>query len=131
MGFAWSKASTTIISILPEGSKVKKGDLVCELDSALLRDQLLNQKITTQAAEAAYQNAKLAREVAQIALKEYKEGIYLQDKATTQGGIKLAESALQVTQAELERTRRARGRLSNAACSKDQALRPPPTSWPN
>ena len=108
------EGSTTIISILPEGSKVKKGDLVCELDSALLRDQLINQKITTQAAEAAYQNARLTREVAQIAVKEYKEGIYLQDRATIQGGIKLAESALQTTRAELERTRRARGRLSDA-----------------
>src|SRR5437773_2493719 len=33
---------TTIISILPEGTRVKKGDLVCELDSASLRDQLVN-----------------------------------------------------------------------------------------
>jgi HlyD family secretion protein len=106
--------STSILSILPEGSKVKKGDLVCELDSSVLRDQLTNQKITTQAAESAYQNARLAREVAEIALKEYKEGIYLQDRATSQGGVKLAESALQSTRAELERTRRARGRLNNS-----------------
>jgi HlyD family secretion protein len=108
------EGQTTIISILPEGSKVKKGDLVCELDSSTLRDQLTNQRMTTQAAEAAYQNAKLAREVAQIAVNEYKEGIYLQDRATTQGGVKLAESALQSTRAELERTRRARGRLRDA-----------------
>jgi HlyD family secretion protein len=113
------EGSTTIISILPEGSKVKKGDLVCELDSAALKDQLLNQKIKSQAAFAAYENAKLAREVAEIALKEYKEGIYLQDQATLRGGIKLAESALPVTQAELERTRRARGRLSDAIGRKE------------
>ena len=88
------EGSTTIISILAEGTPVKKGDLVCELDSASLRDQLTNQKIATQGAEASYQNAKLTREVAQIAVKEYKEGIYLQDKATIQGEIKLAESDL-------------------------------------
>ena len=68
-----------IVSILPEGTKVKKGELVGELDSASLRDQLINQKIATKAAEAAYQNAKLAREVAEIAVKEYEEGIYVQD----------------------------------------------------
>ena len=113
------EGSTTIISILPEGSKVKKGDLVCELDSAALKDQLLNQKIKSQAAFAAYENAKLAREVAEIALMEYKEGIYLQDQATLRGGIKLAESALPATQAELERTRRARGRLSDALGRKE------------
>ena len=88
------EGSTTIISIVPEGTRVKKGDLVCELDSASLSDQLTNQKIATQGAEASFQNAKLTREVAEIAVKEYEEGIYLQDKATLQGEIKLAESDL-------------------------------------
>ncbi len=88
------EGSTTIITILPEGTPVKKGDVVCELDSASLKDQLTNQKIATQGAEASYQNARLTREVAQIAVKEYKEGIYLQDKATIQGEIKLADSDL-------------------------------------
>ena len=40
--------------ILPEGTRVKKGELVCELDSAALSDQLTNQKITTESAEANY-----------------------------------------------------------------------------
>ena len=88
------EGSTTIISIMAEGTKVKKGDLVCELDSASLKDQLTNQKIATQGAEASFQNARLTREVAEIAVKEYEEGIYLQDKATIQGEIKLAESDL-------------------------------------
>jgi RND family efflux transporter MFP subunit len=88
------EGSTTIISIVAEGTKVKKGELVCELDSASLNDQLTNQKIAVQGADASYQNAKLTREVAEIAVKEYEEGIYLQDKATIQGEIKLAESDL-------------------------------------
>jgi HlyD family secretion protein len=88
------EGSTTIIMILSEGSRVKKGDLVCELDSASLKDQLTNQKIATQGAEASFQNAKLTREVAEIAVKEYVEGIYLQDRATIEGEIKLAESDL-------------------------------------
>jgi HlyD family secretion protein len=88
------EGSTTIISIVDEGKKVKKGDLVCELDSASLRDQLTNQKISTQGAEASFQNAKLTREVAEIAVKEYEEGIFLQDEATCKGEIKLAESDL-------------------------------------
>ncbi|MGC8641443.1 MAG: efflux RND transporter periplasmic adaptor subunit, partial [Isosphaeraceae bacterium] len=88
------EGSTTIITIIEEGKRVKKGDLVCELDSAALRDQLTNQKISTQGAEASYQNARLTREVAEIAVKEYVEGIYKQDYATCQGEIKLAESDL-------------------------------------
>src|SRR5271166_266241 len=88
------EGSTTIIMSLSEGTKVKKGDLVCELDSASLNDSLTNQKIATQGAEASFQNAKLTREVAEIAVKEYEEGIFLQDKATAEGEFKLAESDL-------------------------------------
>src|SRR5271157_4595064 len=88
------EGSTAIISILPEGTKVKKGDLVCELDSASLNDSLTNQKIATQGAEASFQNAKLTREVAEIAVKEYEEGIFLQDEATCKGEISLAKADL-------------------------------------
>jgi multidrug efflux pump subunit AcrA (membrane-fusion protein) len=55
------EGGTTIIKIVPEGQRVKKGDVVCELDSAALRDQLVNQRITTKSAEANYVNAKLVR----------------------------------------------------------------------
>jgi HlyD family secretion protein len=88
------EGQTTIISIKPEGSRVAKGELVCELDSAALRDQLTNQQITTKSAAANYENAKLTREVAQIAVTEYVEGIYVQDFQTVEGEIKLAESDL-------------------------------------
>ncbi len=115
------KGLTTIMTIVPEGSRVKKGDLVCELDSSLLRDQLTNQKIYTLSAEAAYQNAKLARELAQLSVKEYEEGTYPLDRATILGEIKLAESAVQKASAELERTRRARQWLSNTRSRKEAA----------
>ena len=37
---------------------------------------MVNQRIRTEAAKASYQNAKLAREVAELAVKEYTEGVY-------------------------------------------------------
>ena len=79
---------------MPEGTRVKKGELVCELDSAALQDKLINQKITTKSAEANFENAKLTREVAEIAVIEYEEGIFKQDLETVEGEIKLAESDL-------------------------------------
>lgn len=88
------EGSTTIITIVPEGTRVKKGDLVCELDSATLRDNLTNQKISTQEKDAAYQNAKLTREVAEISVTEYIEGTYKQERATMEGDISLATSDL-------------------------------------
>jgi len=88
------EGSTTIIMIKPEGTSVKKGEVVCELDSAALKDQLINQRITTESAKANYANATLTREVAEIAVIEYVEGIFVQDSATVKGEIKLAESDL-------------------------------------
>jgi RND family efflux transporter MFP subunit len=88
------EGQTTIIKIAAEGQRVKKDEIICELDSAALRDQLVNQRITTESAKANYQNAKLTREVAEIAVIEYVEGIYKQDLATVDGEISLAKSDL-------------------------------------
>jgi HlyD family secretion protein len=90
--FCQVEGQTTIISILPEGTHVTKGQLVCQLDSSALEDNLKNQKIATLGAEAAYQNAKLTREVAEIAVIEYVEGVYKQDLETAKGEIALADS---------------------------------------
>jgi HlyD family secretion protein len=90
--FCQVEGSTTIISIVSEGKRVAKGELVCELDSSALQDNLKNQKIATLGAEAAFQNAKLTREVAVIAVVEYEEGIYKQELETVLGEIALAEA---------------------------------------
>lgn len=85
---------TTIIKIEPEGKRVKKGDVVCVLDSATLRDNLTNQEIATKRADADYQQAMKTREVAEIAVKEYLEGTFPQEVQSAEGQIKLAESEL-------------------------------------
>ena len=100
------EGQTTIITILPEGSRVTKGQLVCELDSSPLNDNLINQKITTQGAESSYQNAMLTRQVAEIAVNEYREGIYKQEMQTALGEIALAESDLKRAEDRLEWPRR-------------------------
>ena len=84
------------------GDAGQEGRVVCELDSAALNDQLVNQKITTKSAEANYENAKLTREVAEIAVIEYEEGIFKQDLATVEGEIKLAESDLSRSEDRLD-----------------------------
>ena len=101
--------------LVPECRAVKKGDLVCELDSSGLRDQLVNQEIAEQRSSAAYLNAKLSREVAEIAVAEYVEGIFKQDLYTLKSQIAGAESAIQKAEDRLERTQRARQRMSEVA----------------
>ncbi|WP_233579141.1 efflux RND transporter periplasmic adaptor subunit [Tautonia sociabilis] len=96
------EGQTTIISILPEGTKVVKDQLVCELDSAALKDQLANQQIATERADADYKNAIKTREVAEINVKEYIEGVYPQEEKTVLGEIKLAQSELERAKDRLE-----------------------------
>lgn len=90
--FCKVEGQTTIIMIKPEGTRVNKDDVVCELDKSALEDSLTNQVITTKGAEASYQNAKLTREVAEIAVTEYTEGVFKQEKEIAQADIKLSES---------------------------------------
>ncbi len=112
------EGQTKIIRIVPEGTRVKNGQVICELDSGTLRNQLVDQRIKTEQAKASFQNAKLVSEVAGIAVTEYTEGIYPQNRAAAEGEIRLAESAIQRTQNRLARTRRARMGLNDFLTKK-------------
>jgi hypothetical protein len=61
-------------------------------DLSQARDQLTNQMITVESAKANFGNAELTRQVAEIAVIEYEEGIFKQDQAILEGELKLAES---------------------------------------
>jgi hypothetical protein len=93
---------TTILKIVPDGSTVKKGDVVCVLNATLFQDQLVNQRITVKMAEAAFLNAKLAREVAEIAVREYREGEFVSQFMDAEGDIKIAEAELSLADMEFK-----------------------------
>jgi HlyD family secretion protein len=118
------EGTTTILQILPEGTRVKKGQIVCELDSAPLRDRLVNQQIATRTAEAAYQNAKITVEVAELALKEYAEGSTLHELKALKAEIGAAQTAVGKAEVRLERVRRAQSRLSDALVPGQNAMIP-------
>src|SRR5690606_36358767 len=58
------EGTTTIISIVPEGSWVEEGDIVCVLDSATLVDEAKSQEIVVTNADAEQAQAKEQLEVA-------------------------------------------------------------------
>jgi len=109
---------TTIISIRPDGSQVIKGDLVCELDSAPLKDTTVYQHITTKSAERAYQQAKLASEIAGIAVTDYVEAILKLERRTLETTITSAQTAVRKANVRLEQTRSARRRVKDALATK-------------
>lgn len=83
---------------------MRKGDVVCELDSSNLRNTLLNQKIKVQAAKAAYENAKLVREIAEIAIKEH-QAIIEQRVEKVNGDIQIAESQRRLAEKRIKRVK--------------------------
>jgi RND family efflux transporter MFP subunit len=109
----------TILKILPEGRRVKAGEVVGELDSAFLKDLLDNQTIPTRRAESAYNNAKLAREVAEITVREYTEGIMVQDQASLKNNVAAASGALKRAESRLARTRQTQQQLTARAIPND------------
>lgn len=65
--------------IKPEGVEVTAGELVCELDSAAYRDEVIAEQIKTDDAKARLIQARSILEVNEISLREYRDGIYKQD----------------------------------------------------
>jgi len=77
-----------------------------ERESGSLKARWRAQQIASRKAEAEYNNAKLTREIAEIAQREYEEGIFFQDLATIDGEIKLAKSDLSRSEDRLDWARR-------------------------
>jgi len=94
------EGQTTIITLVPNGSTVKRGEVVCELDSASLWDQLINQQITTKSAEANFQNAKLAREDAEFSFRSYVDDLFPRQQREAEGDLKIAQAELALAEEE-------------------------------
>ncbi|MBI5775654.1 MAG: efflux RND transporter periplasmic adaptor subunit [Verrucomicrobia bacterium] len=110
------EGTTRIISIVPEGAFVKKGDLLVELDSSDLRDRLNSQEVVQQNAQFAAVQAKeslaitrslvesnikemeLKVEFAKSDLEKYNEGDWPQTK-------KNKATAITISAEELERAK--------------------------
>lgn len=107
-----SGTGTSILKIAEEGAHVRKDEVVVELDSARLRDEASVEVIKLRSAEAALKNAEadleiqkmqngsdiaaaeLKLELAQLDLKKYEEGEYVQQRNVILGEIKMAAEYL-------------------------------------
>jgi multidrug resistance efflux pump len=113
---------TTVVTIEPDGTRVEKGELVCELDPSPLRDRLAVQEIVVQGVDTDVQATRIAREVAVMNLNEYKNGLFIQELARTEGEIKLAEAKLAGAEDQMAWSERmyAKGYISKIELTKDQ-----------
>ncbi len=87
-------SGNAILRIVPEGTHVKKGDFLVELDSSALASQRTSQQILVNDAKAAEVEAHNNYDVAVIAEREYLEGTYLQDRQAIESELFVAEENL-------------------------------------
>jgi HlyD family secretion protein len=100
--------SSTILSIIPDGSIVKKGDLLCRLDSSEYEELVRQQQLKVEEARAGKLTAELDVQVAGLAVREFEDGVRQQDEQTFRSQIALAESDDQRARDRLAWTERMR-----------------------
>ncbi|MFO0950193.1 MAG: efflux RND transporter periplasmic adaptor subunit [Isosphaeraceae bacterium] len=87
-------AIPTVISLAPDGSNVKKGDVLCEIDASSIKEMVRQQEIKVQQARASYQQAALNLEVTEIGARAYLEGQKIETDRQYRGQIALNRSDL-------------------------------------
>jgi HlyD family secretion protein len=106
------EGTTTIIKIVEEGTAVKKGDLLFELDSSTFKNELIKQQIDMETAIAAEKQAvealaiqrkqnesdiaaaKLKLDLAELDLEKYLKGESIQESKTVEGEVALKREEL-------------------------------------
>ncbi len=132
---------TTILSIAAEGTRVKRGDVVCELDSAVLQEELIERQMQLVDAEALLAQAKQDVEIQKILndsslaaaelqlrltdldLQKYKHGDYPTELNQLQSDIRFSQEALRRTEDLVAFRKRLamKGYYSIAALEADQS----------
>ena len=121
MNVATSGAST-ILSVAPAGTLVKKDEILCELDSSDYVELVRQQKMTVERARSDHLQARLDYEVAEMAITQYTQGILEETQKSLRGQIALAKSDLERTADRLAWSRRMhkKGYASIAQVSNDE-----------
>ncbi len=119
-----SSGSATIIWLIPNGSHVKEGDLLAELDSSEYVELHRIQEIGTMRMRSNHRAAELAVEVAQISLKEFDEGVRIQTMQNQEAQKTLSQSELERAKSRLEWSLRmlAKGYISKGVMQLDEQL---------
>jgi HlyD family secretion protein len=117
-----SGGASTILTLVEEGTNVKAGDILCTLDSSEYEELVRTQEIKTEQAAAAQKQAHLNFEIAELAVHEYKEGLYDQQRQTMEGTIALAKSDHERALDRLKWTRKMleKGYVSIASKASDE-----------
>jgi HlyD family secretion protein len=96
--------SSTLTWLLPEGTPVKRGEVLARLDAATYDEMLRQQAIVVEQAKASHLQTRLDFEIAQLAVREYLEGTVKETVEGLEGTLALARSDLSRARDRLEWT---------------------------
>ncbi len=99
-------SSATILSLIEDGTNVKAGQILCEIDSTDYQELVRRQTITVTWAKASHEQARLKRDVAKIGLESYLQGELTQTEQMDKGQITLAKADLVQREDRLAWTKR-------------------------
>lgn len=97
---------SSILSIIPDGTYVKEGDKIIELDSAQLEDSIIAQQNVLESAKAAKIQAENDYNVAKISVKEYEEGTFKKELQDADTQVTIALENLRNAQNSLEHSKK-------------------------
>lgn len=118
------EGQATIVFIIPESSKVKKGDLLIELSSDDLKERLEKEQIDLRSTEAAYdaavqefaitqnenasklKKAEIDKAVAELELRQYIDGDFEKAKKAAEIDIKQTEMDIERKKEEIQKSMR-------------------------
>jgi HlyD family secretion protein len=116
--------ASTILSVIPDGSTVKEGDVLCVLDSSDYEELLRTQRMNVDRAQADHRQAELGLDVAKTAVTEYRDGLMQQNIKSMEGQIALSQSDFERANQRLAWTRQmvAKGYLPRSQVTTEEFL---------
>jgi multidrug resistance efflux pump len=95
-------SGTTIIELIPEGTLVKAGDVICRLDATALENDRTTELIMVANAEADVIKSRTVLANAILAKEEYLKGTYVQNEKSTSAELAVAREDLRRAEEYLE-----------------------------
>lgn len=97
---------STILWIIPDGTRVQAGDELVRLDSSTIEDGISQQKILWEKAKAAVVESEKSFSAAKIAVQEYLEGTFVKELQLADANIVIAMENLRSAENQLQHTER-------------------------
>ena len=110
MAGATSGGALPMLTVVPEGTAVKQGDVLASLDASNYEEMLRQQVITVEQAKASHLQAELNLEIALLGVSEYRNGIVEETLKGMEGSLALARSNLSVAADHLSWTSKMSGK---------------------